>query len=89
MILQRIAPLILALALPAASAAQTKPVSPADYGKWESLGGGAMLSPDGRWLAYPVSRVNENNELRIRGIARDTTIVVPFGTGAVFSADSR
>lgn len=69
--------------------AQTKsPPAPADYGKWESLGA-ASLSPDGRWLAYAVTRVNEQNELRLRPLGRDTTIVIANGTGPAFGADSR
>jgi dipeptidyl aminopeptidase/acylaminoacyl peptidase len=73
------------LALPAWS---QSPITPADYGKWESPGA-AALSPNGRWLAYGVTRTNEENELRIRPLDRDTAFVVPNGTGATFSADSR
>lgn len=73
------------LALPARS---QSPVTPADYGKWESPGA-ASLSPNGRWLAYGVTRVNEENELRLRPLDRDTAFVVPNGTGATFSVDSR
>src|SRR5512145_2291390 len=73
------------LALPAWS---QSPITPADYGKWESPGA-ASLSPNGRWLAYGVTRVNEENELRLRPLDRDTAFVVPNGTGATFSVDSR
>jgi len=70
-------------------AAQSKPlITPKDYGKWEILGA-ARLSPRGDWAAIPVSRVSEENELRIKGGPRDTTIVAAYGTGAVFSADGR
>ena len=71
------------------------PVRPADYGKWESLNVGfgqaanTTLSPNGQWLAYGVNRVNEENELRLGGVARDTTIVVANGTSPAFSSDSR
>ena len=69
--------------------AQARPaITPADYGQWEGLGA-AALSPDGRWLAHVITRVNEQNELRIRSLARDTTFVVPNGSGAAFGADSR
>jgi dipeptidyl aminopeptidase/acylaminoacyl peptidase len=83
--------LLSAVALPLAGplAAQVKPaVTPADYGKWESLAP-AALSPNGQWLAYGVNRVNEENELRIRGVSRDTTIVVRYAVSPAFSADSR
>ena len=70
-------------------AAQTKPlITPKDYGKWEVLGG-PRLSPKGDWVAVAVNRVDEENELRIRGGPRDTTIVVKYGTGVVYSADGK
>jgi hypothetical protein len=72
----------------AGRATAQSPITPADYGKWESPGP-ASLSPNGRWLVYGVTRVNEENELRIRPLDRDTAFVVPNGTGVVFSADSR
>ena len=69
--------------------AQAKPaVAPADYAKWESPAA-ATLSPNGQWLAYGVNRVNEENELRLRDLRRDTTIVVAYATGVAFTPDSR
>ena len=69
--------------------AQDKPlITPQDFGKWESISA-THLSPDGKWLAYALSRVNEENETRIRGGANDTTIVIPFGTQLLFTADSK
>lgn len=69
--------------------AQPKPVvQQPDLGKWESLGA-TRLSPDGRWLTWSITRGNEENDLRVRGGARDTTIVVPYGTAASFSTDSK
>ncbi len=79
--------IVLCLGIAGLAAAQS-PITPADYGKWESPGP-ASLSPNGRWLAYGVTRVNEENDLRFRPLDRDTAFVVPNGTGAVFSADSR
>lgn len=64
-------------------------ISPADYGQWEQLDGAARLSPDGRWLGYVIARVNEEDELRVRSVERGTTIVVPFGSDAVFDPNSR
>lgn len=80
---------VLWLTLPSALLAQMQPVlTPANYGKWESLGV-ATLSPNGQWLAYGVNRVSEENELRVRGLARDTTVRITYATGAAFSGDSR
>src|SRR6185436_4038420 len=69
--------------------AQSKPlITPKDYGKWELLGQ-PRLSAKGDWVAVNVNRVDEENELRIRGGAKDTTITVKYGTGAAFSADGK
>src|SRR5689334_11952817 len=81
--------LCLVVVAAASLAAQSKPlITPKDYGKWELLGQ-PRLSPKGDWLAINVNRVDEENELRIKGGARDTTIVVKYGTGAVFSNDGK
>jgi len=79
----------LCAALPLAIGAQSRPtVRPADYAKWESLGPGT-LAPNGQWLAYVVNRVNEDNELRLGGVARDTTSAVLYGSAPAFSGDSK
>ncbi len=75
--------------IPWGARAQDKPVvQPADYGQWESLGA-PTLSSDGGWLVYLVRRVNEENELRIRNLGRDSTRVVAYGTAPSFANDSR
>jgi dipeptidyl aminopeptidase/acylaminoacyl peptidase len=77
------------LAVVAPLQAQQKPtLTPADYAQWESLGA-TELSPDGRWIAYVVNRVDENEELRYRAIAQDSTHVVKHATRPTFSADGR
>ena len=90
---RRLLPVALLLCfLPLAAAAQSdaKPaVTAADYGKWEQLGFSATVSDDGRWMAYGITRVNEENELRIARLEGDTTLVVPNGSGARFSANGR
>ena len=68
-----------------------QPVTPADYGKFETLvaqprGG---LSPDGRWLAYGINRSNRENELRVTSITSGETKTIAFGSQPAFSADSR
>ena len=79
---------ILAL-LPLLGSAQARPtVRPVDYGKWESLGPGT-LAPNGHWLAYIVNRVDEENELRIGGTPRDSTVAIRYGSAPAFTADSR
>jgi len=65
-----------------------RPITPEDYGRWEQLGT-ARLSADGKWMAYPVIRVNEENELRVRRVTDDDLLVVPYGTNATFSGDNR
>jgi dipeptidyl aminopeptidase/acylaminoacyl peptidase len=83
-----LAALAVLVVVPSVASGQKPAVTPADYGKWESLGA-AALSPNGQWLAYAINRVNEENELRMRSVARDSTTVVKYATGAVFSPDSR
>jgi len=78
------------LVLAACALAQPKPtLTPADYGKWETLGAGT-LSPDGKWLAYEIRRTGGNHELRVAATAGGgETRVLAFCSAAAFSADSR
>jgi dipeptidyl aminopeptidase/acylaminoacyl peptidase len=77
--------------------AQTRvPPAPADYGQFETLAGGGGrggaangFSPDGKWLAYGITRSNAENELRVAKVAEASTMVVAFGTQPVFSSDSK
>ncbi|WP_310568678.1 prolyl oligopeptidase family serine peptidase [Gemmatimonas sp.] len=86
---QWFAALVLPVGFAFPAMAQGKPTLTAqDYGTWESLTA-ARLAPSGRWLAYGVNRVNEENELRLRGGTRDTTIVVPYGVQSQFAATSQ
>src|SRR5262245_15343040 len=83
-----ISPLLI-FSLAIAGLAQTKPrLTPADYGKWETLGA-TNLSPDGKWLAYGVNRSNRNNELRVVSVAGGEPKVAAFGAQPAFSSDSR
>lgn len=70
--------------------AQNKPtLTPADYDQFESVGAGAArggLSPDGRWLAYSITRIGGDNELRLARVGDQAVVkTVPFGSGAVFT----
>ena len=66
-----------------------KPVSSKDYGKWESIGRGGALSPDGLWLVYPIRRNNDKNELRLHHLKAGTNKVLEQGSDQQFSNDSR
>jgi dipeptidyl aminopeptidase/acylaminoacyl peptidase len=81
-------PLILVGATAAVAHAQRPAVTPADYGKWETLGNGT-LSPDGKWFAYPIRRVNGEHELRWRPLATDSTRIAPGGEQPAFSRNNR
>jgi dienelactone hydrolase len=95
------APLALALILFAPPFAKTTagqagpplvPPAPADFGQWERLtvaGDRGGLSPDGRWLAYGITRTNGENELRVTNVADGATKTIGFGAQPVFSSDSR
>lgn len=82
--------LLATMAAPGASAQQVKPLlTVADYARFESIVG-EVLSPDGRWFAYRVTKPDQDGELRIRrSDGSDSVRVVPLGTSPVFSADSR
>ncbi len=82
--------LLFCLYAAAPARAQQKPaVTPEDYGKFENLGFGGGLSPDGKWLAVPIARVNDENELRIHQVASDSVVIVPNGQQVAFSRDGR
>jgi dienelactone hydrolase len=80
------APAVIALATDSIQA--PAPLSPADFGKWESLRWGT-LAPDGRWLAVQVGREDGEDELRIQRLGGDSVVVIPYGSGATFSNDGR
>jgi dipeptidyl aminopeptidase/acylaminoacyl peptidase len=79
-----------ALVVAAPVAAQDKPTVPAaDYGKWETAGTAAFTS-DGAWIAYPIRRVDETRELRLRAVADGATDqVFEWGERPRFSDDNR
>jgi dipeptidyl aminopeptidase/acylaminoacyl peptidase len=74
--------------------ADRKPLTAADYGKWENLGAG-VLSPDGRWLAVPITRVDGTAELRLYLLADSgpaparPAFTAAQGHDPAFSKDSR
>jgi dipeptidyl aminopeptidase/acylaminoacyl peptidase len=69
--------------------AQQRPtLAPADYAKWESLGA-TEISPDGRWLAWVVNRVDQDEDLRYRRIDDDSVVIVKNGGRPTFSPDGR
>ena len=77
-----------ALVPPTVQAQERPALTVDDYGQWERLGG-ATLSPNGRWVAVGISRVNDEGELRVHSTDSDSVVVVPFATRPVFSSDSR
>lgn len=84
--MKRIANLLIFAA--ALGMAQPKPaITPADYGKWETMGQ-TPLSPDGKWIAAAVKRTNGAFELRIHPAAGGKAWVAPSGTEPAFSANS-
>ncbi|HSJ12984.1 MAG TPA: prolyl oligopeptidase family serine peptidase [Longimicrobiales bacterium] len=70
-------------------AAQPRPVlTPAAYDRWQ-VPGAVELSPDGRWIAYELRRVDEDVELRLRPTSADTGRAIAHARSAAFSADGR
>ena len=83
-----IAATLTVLGFGAASSQERATLAPEDYGRWENLGR-AALSPDGAWVAYGVERVDEQAELRIRSLERDSMPSVPWGRNPAFTPDGR
>ncbi len=78
-----------AVASPKHEAPPPRPVRPADYRRFESLGA-TQLSPNGLWLAYEISRRDAGDrELRLRMLATDSTETFENARGAVFSRDGK
>src|SRR5688500_7192515 len=82
------------LSLAAGLLAQSKPtLKPVEYDQFETVFPAAQrggLSPDGRWLAYSISKVNGDSELRIVPAAGGNDLkTIPFGSGAVFTPNSQ
>jgi len=76
--------LLLSLATLAFAQTPAKPViTPADYGKWETLGQ-AVLSHDGKWLAHPVTRTDGTFELRVSPTSGGKAKVAAFGKEPAF-----
>ena len=69
---------------PRQATAQLKTVSLADAQKFETLGQ-SVLSADGQWIAYQISRSGGDNELRYRKLSEDSTRVAKLGDQPVFS----
>jgi len=64
-------------------------LAPSDYEQWESFGWERhAVSPDGRWLAFPVERVDGEEELRVRSLSGEPRHVFPWGADPRFSSDS-
>ena len=79
----------LALVVPSSASSQDRPlVTPDDYGRWERLGG-VEFSPFGEWIAYTVTRVDKESELRVRRLVEDSVRVFPWGSAPRFSPDGR
>ena len=83
-----LAVLLLCAASISVAAQDQMPPTTVDYGQWETLGRSSVLSRDGEWLAYPITRSNGENELRISNTTTDDRTVASFGEDPAFSADS-
>lgn len=77
----------------ASAAPQEAPEAPrlsteSDWQEWERLGG-SLLSPDGRWIAYTVSKNDGSSELRLRVMAAESTETFAEGRSPSFSKDAK
>ncbi len=79
--------LFLTPAAPQSSAPDTLPLlTKKDYDQWQYISS-TNISPDGKWIAYRIKRVEGNDTLFIASAdpALDTTYAFAFGSGILFS----
>lgn len=82
--------LLYLLAGPITSFSQNKPTATVEeYQQWQNLSSTSWLSEDGRWLAYRIVLVNENDTLYIRGAQSDKTYKYAFSNNLQFSTDNQ
>lgn len=60
-----------------------------DYQQWENLGWQSWLSDNGRWMAYQVSLVNENDTLHIRSTDGEKHYKYAHSDNPDFSSDGK
>ena len=82
--------LILGLVLASGLAsAQEKPaLTVDDYGQWKRITSTA-LSPDGSWMGFVYDRLEGEDTLHVKALDGASEYIVPRGTAAAFSRDSR
>ncbi len=70
-------------------AAQRPVLPPSEYHRFESISSD-VVSPDGTWFAYVVTRTERDPELRYRRVADGAQdVAVPLATAPTFTPDSR
>ena len=78
---------------PKEESAPRRPLTPADYAKWELLDTGQrMFSNDGAWLSYGIRRIDEERTLFLHRVKDGKTTEeakIPHGERPVFSKDSQ
>lgn len=81
---------LVTMAFPLCAAAQDRPtLTPADYGRWEILGG-VTLDPTGRHVVASIRTVDGDVELRVHDADGATaTRVLPRGSRPAFTPDGR
>lgn len=70
--------LLALLVLPASAVAQKRPLTQADWDRWNSITG-TTISNDGRWVAYSLAPLVGDGDLVIRSTSGSTEYRVPRG----------
>jgi dipeptidyl aminopeptidase/acylaminoacyl peptidase len=73
---------------PFVRAQKKKPLDPAVYDSWQSIGE-RMLSPDGKWLVYTIVAQEGDGRLVLRSTSGSYAKEIPRGAEATITADSR
>jgi dipeptidyl aminopeptidase/acylaminoacyl peptidase len=72
----------------AIQAQEKKYLTPDDYGKWQSLGA-IDLSPNGEWVAYQVTVLEDNDSLFLLNRATNKSYKLEFASAPLFSKDNQ
>ena len=62
-------------------------ITPDDYGQWQIISG-TVISEDGKWVAYGLTIVEEDDTLFVKNVETDSTYKFKLASRPLFSKDS-
>ena len=67
---------------------EKKTITPDDYDQWQSISS-TIISDDGKWIAYELSKVEGNDTLFVKNVETDSTYKFNQASHLLFSMDSK